>query len=525
MTFLDQAMKPLGEKEVPSADPGHEKDQWFAETLQKGTTSLSKPYLLEHDGGIGLTIATPLPRGNAALGIDFNAHQLVTLMQEYRVSDSSIAILFSQDGDLLEHVGLGLERGQQFQLRDLEDPISQAIFREFGRGQFGEAMSFQADGEEFTGYIGELLPGQPHKIYLAMAAPMEELTARVDEMRRQSFLIAIGILAAGLILVMLLSRFLSNPVSRLARNADRVRKLEFDGWQPVSSPVSEIHLLSTSMERMRDGLKLFGQYVPRQLVGRLLEAPDQTGVAGERRDLTVMFTDVQGFTTLSESQDPATLMAQTSEYFDAITPCITRNQGSVDKYIGDAVMAFWNAPDPVEGHVACACRAALAAADALDRFNERQKERGQPEYYTRFGIATGDCAIGNVGSVDRLNYTAFGSVVNTASRIEGLNKRYGSRILVTETVFDQVSDQFALRPLGQVTPKGATHRVTVYELMGPADDPALQEIAKSWQEAYALELEGKLEQALSLHEKFLSDAPGDEPSRIILEELRTGNRH
>ena len=365
ITYLDKDMTPIGQASAEIKDSRQERDEWFAEALDAGSTSLSRPYRLEHGGGVGLTIATPLPRGEAALGIDFSAQQLVSLMQEYRVSDSSIAILFSEEGALLEHVGLHLDKAVQVKLDELKDPVSQAIQSEFEKGQFGQALSFTAGNQEYISYIGELLPDQPHNIYLAMAAPMTELTARVDEMRRQSFLVAVGILAAGLLVVLLLSRLLSNPVTRLAANADKVRHLDFEDWRQVNSPVREIHLLSVSMEKMRDGLGLFGQYVPKQLVSRLLEAPDQTGVAGERRDLTVMFTDVQGFTTLSESQDPATLMAQTSEYFDVITPCITRNHGSVDKYIGDAVMAFWNAPDPVTDHVASACQAALAAAAAL----------------------------------------------------------------------------------------------------------------------------------------------------------------
>ena len=161
----------------------------------------------------------------------------------------------------------------------------------------------------------------------------------------------------------------------------------------------------------------------------------------------------------------------------------------------------------------------------MDEFNAQQKERGQPEYYTRFGIATGDCAIGNVGSVDRLNYTAFGSVVNTASRLEGLNKRYGSRILVTEAVFEQVSDRFAMRPLGQVTPKGATKPVTVYELLGSTEDAALLKLAEVWQKAYALELEGKLDEAISLHEVLANQASEDGPAQAVLAELKGNNRH
>ena len=151
-----------------------------------------------------------------------------------------------------------------------------------------------------------------------------------------------------------------------------------------------------------------------------------TRLGGVKQEITLVFTDVQGFTTIAESADPDVLMRQTSRYFSVLTQAFLAEGGTIDKFIGDAVMVFWNAPNPQPDHVARACRAALAAKAAGERLNAEFEAEGLKPFITRFGIHVGEAVVGNVGSTERMNYTALGNTVNLAARLEGLNKQVGT---------------------------------------------------------------------------------------------------
>ena len=180
----------------------------------------------------------------------------------------------------------------------------------------------------------------------------------------------------------------------------------------------------------------------------------------------VLPRDVQGFMNIAEVADADVLMKQTSRYFSVLTEAFLAEGGTVDKFIGDAVMVFWNAPHPQPDHVARACRAALAAKAAGERLNiEFEADRRKP-FVTRFGIHVGEAVVGNVGSTERMNYTALGNTVNLAARLEGLNKETGTTILVSEEVYRRVGDLFHFRALDAVVAKGMTKETRIYELTG-----------------------------------------------------------
>ena len=203
-------------------------------------------------------------------------------------------------------------------------------------------------------------------------------------------------------------------------------------------------------------------------------------------------------------------MEQVSVYFRELGSIILENHGTIDKFIGDAIMSFWNAPTTDEDHVSHACTAALRAAEASNNLNRMWRRHGRPELYTRFGIHSGNCIVGNVGSSDRMDYTAMGDTVNMASRLEGLNKYMQTQILVSREVRDQAGDGFAFRPVGRVMPKGKSIPTDVYELMGFADEVDMAWLGQ-WQEAYDLFMARDFERAAPAFLRLLernSDALG-----------------
>ena len=212
--------------------------------------------------------------------------------------------------------------------------------------------------------------------------------------------------------------------------------------------------------------RAFGAYLSPDLVRDLAEHPERLELGGETRDISVLFSDIRGFTTLSESLAPADLVALLNRYFTPVTRAIQAEGGFVDKFIGDAVMALFNAPVDLPDHPDAACRAAAGMVRALEAFNAEQAARGRPTIDIGIGIHTGEAVVGNMGSEERLNYTALGDSVNVASRLEGLTKEYGRRILITEETRDRLQGEWKTDFLGTVPVKGRERPVSVYALNG-----------------------------------------------------------
>jgi adenylate cyclase len=205
----------------------------------------------------------------------------------------------------------------------------------------------------------------------------------------------------------------------------------------------------------------FARFVPKDIVKGIIDSSISTELGGARQEVTVLFTDVTNFTGIAETADPDSLMRQTSRHFAALTEAFL----AVDKFIGDSVMVFWNAPHLQLDHVERACRAALAAKAASEALNTQFEAEGLPPFAVRLGIHFGDAVVGNVGSAERMNYTALGNSVNLAARLEGLNKEYGTTILVSEAVRNRVEHCFRFKAVASVIAKGMTTETQVYELV------------------------------------------------------------
>jgi adenylate cyclase len=209
----------------------------------------------------------------------------------------------------------------------------------------------------------------------------------------------------------------------------------------------------------------FGTYVGDEVADMLARDPGRLGLGGEKRRLSILFTDIRGFSTISEHMKPEDLAELLTEHLGAQTTIVFRHRGFVDKYIGDAVMAFWGAPLEVPDHARRACLTALDIATAMPGLRVRWGLRGWPDVHIGIGIATGDAVVGNFGSAQRLSYTAISDDVNLASRLEGLNKLYGTAILVSEQTRTEIGEEFVCREIDSVRVKGKTKPVTVYEVL------------------------------------------------------------
>jgi adenylate cyclase len=211
---------------------------------------------------------------------------------------------------------------------------------------------------------------------------------------------------------------------------------------------------------------LFGQYVPPELVDEMAKNPESFSMEPESREMTVLFSDVRGFTTISEGLEAKDLSSLMNEFLTPLTEVIYSHRGTIDKYMGDAIMAFWGAPLPAQDHARQGIKAALQMHRKLAELQPRFRERNWPEIRIGVGLNTGRMSVGNMGSKVRLAYTVMGDAVNLASRVEGLTKEYGAAIIVGESTRNLTAQDFVYRELDRVRVKGKLEPVTIYEPLG-----------------------------------------------------------
>lgn len=255
--------------------------------------------------------------------------------------------------------------------------------------------------------------------------------------------------------------------------------------------------------------KAFSSYVSPDLVREIEKNPDKLVLGGEQRELSVLFSDIRGFTTVSESLTPPELVTLLNEYLSPMTRIVLEEQGTLDKFIGDAVMAIFNAPLDVPAHALHACTAAVKMLEELKRLNQRFTERGMQNLDIGIGINTGPAVVGNMGADIRFDYTAIGDAVNLASRLEGLNKYYGSHILISEDTHKQVPEgSFVFREVDRVRVKGKHLPVVMFELM--ITNQELLPRFMAGLEAYRAQ---QFAEARTIFETLVSEY-GDGPSRL-----------
>ncbi|MFO0993774.1 MAG: adenylate/guanylate cyclase domain-containing protein [Hyphomicrobiales bacterium] len=334
----------------------------------------------------------------------------------------------------------------------------------------------------------------------------------------------------GLILSARLARSLVASMKSLMKATEAIEHGKFEAELPVTSD-DEIGRLTRAFNLMIGELKLkekirdtFGKYVDPKVVAGLIERPELTGSTGDRRNMTVYFCDMKGFTSLSEEITPASLVTLLNRYFTLMSAEIRDRGGVVDKYMGDAVMAFWGPPFVASDQQArLACEAAVAQLKRFDSFIAEVPEligykRFVPDIGIRIGIATGDVIVGNIGSAVSMNYTVMGDTVNTASRIEGINRIYGTRILINEATAQAVRGQFLLREIDRIVVKGRSAAAAVFEVMGELkdEDAVLTRLADIYKEGLNAYRGRDWEKAEEFFRACLDVAPDDGPARVMM---------
>jgi adenylate cyclase len=265
--------------------------------------------------------------------------------------------------------------------------------------------------------------------------------------------------------------------------------------------------------------KTFSQYLSGDVIS-LIEKDPQKYIrpGGEMKELTVMFSDIRGFTTLSEGLTPDELVLLLNEYLGEMTEAVFANQGTLDKYIGDAIMAFWGSPYPQDDHAIRGCKCALQMIRGLEKLNRKWKSEGRAPLAIGIGLNTGPVNVGNMGSAKRLAWTVMGDNVNLASRLEGITKTYRISVVIAEGTYEQVASQFTCRELDRIAVKGKSHAVKIYELMGTASERAkFEPLLGPFDRAMTAYLRQDWREAAGRFGELLGSYPEDGPTQVFLQ--------
>ena len=303
--------------------------------------------------------------------------------------------------------------------------------------------------------------------------PMADVSKELERLWYAGFA-GIGVLVLAIVAAVVLGRLIARPLRRVAANAARVGALDLEHVEALpSSRIRELNDQAGAFNAMLSGLRSFETYVPRSLVTRLIKNDADSIVDSGERELTVMFTDIAGFTAMAEQMPAADVAAFLNGHFALLGACVEAEGGTVDKFIGDALMAFWGAPDPLDDTASPATRTALAITSAIDADNAARRTRGLPPIRMRIGIHTGSVVVGNVGWPGRINYTIVGDAVNTCQRLESMGKEMDRgdavTVLISGATADRLAGFFALDDAGSVQVKGRSEAVRVFRLTTPSE--------------------------------------------------------
>jgi adenylate cyclase len=325
------------------------------------------------------------------------------------------------------------------------------------------------------------------------------------------FLVAMVISTCIVIIAWLTLRVVHRELGFVVEDVTRMRHFDFEP-APASERfiIADFKAVRDSLEQGKMAIRAMRKYVPITLLRQLYKERKEVFLWAEPVEISMLFSDIRDFTTLSENLSGDDLARALGLYLGAMARGINEHQGTIDKYIGDSVMAFWNAPLPIENDARRACRAALQCVRECDQLFASSEWGTLPRWVTRYGIHRDRVMVGNFGSPDRMNYTAMGDGVNTASRLEGLNKTYGTLIMVSEVTRDAAADEFVFRKLDLVAVKGKSKHIAIFELLGAKSDYQKPEFVNVYESALESYLAREFSKASALLRNQIEiDAPSN----------------
>jgi len=507
------------------------------------TLAVTQPSINPDTGFPIISLRIPIFRGVEFLGCasaNITVDVLSRFLDKHRASAGSITFVADRNNSKIiafpdKQKSVRVENGvlKIATLTDIDDPEVREASRQHvrtGADQF--VFQSPTNGEDliaaFANFPGGF--GQPWQVITI--TPIDDFVGTLKKTNRLMMVVIIGLTMVELFFIYFASRRLSRPVENVSRQLQAIESLDFDTPARPPSNIQEIAKLESAASLLRTSLKSFSSFVPLDVVRQLIKSGIPLTLGVEPRFLTVLFSDLENFSSHSETLAPDDLLVQISTYLEEVSAAISQEGGTVDKFIGDGVMAFWNAPVQRPDHVLRGCAAAVRAARRMERVNDGWEAEGRPRIHIRIGLNCANVLVGNVGSSTRLSYTALGDGVNVAARLEGINKQFGTTICISDSIYDHTKADILARPIKRVQVKGRKTEFMIYELLAvrTSDDPDLRArdrdealSAMTWHASQKFEA-GDFPAAERAYRDILKEFPEDSLARFMMAECEAKHK-
>lgn len=498
--------------------------QWYRDSIQSDDDDWFK--LTTHPGGERPAVALAGPididqKRVGVLAIIIELTRVSNFLSQLTVGKSAGAFILDRDGTAVASPDADADELTALKTDHPLFPVAVAAIRQVGSAydtDKGEAFHTQVlqGGKAYEAVLTPIsFPGWS----LVTVVPESEFLGPVEDTIGKLVLgLAALIVVAGLLSAWVGQRLIAAPLIEVVSEVRHVERFDLDKVERHSSRLTEIENLSSAIADMALGLAAFRKYIPADLVKRLISDGQGAQLGGDVRSMSVMFVDMAGFTRMSERSGDR-IIPLLSRYFDAVSVQVQDQGGTIDKFIGDAVMAFWGAPAPNPDHAVDCCRAALACQKAIREPALVDDEQRHIEI--RIGINSGDMLVGNIGSEVRLNYTVIGDAVNVASRLEGTNKDYGTHIIIGPETRRLAGNRILVRELDRLAVYGRAGGLQIYELLDMADAPAeTPEWVKSYEAGLASYRARDFAAAIALFQKVQNLQTGDRATELMIERCK-----
>ncbi len=522
---------------------------WYKGAVENGGQFWTDVYTWASDGGrsyqVGITVAELIKDKRGLVGvtaIDIILNDISKFLGSLTIGKTGQAFIIDSKGRV---IGLNdfnqvvkTDESGNVSIRNITEIADLKVIRSYntlrknlklagaaplkldGKAQ---QFTFDAAGETYMAYYRPFAPRHKLDWVIGIIVPSNDFLSEISENMEMMVFFSILCVVVVIIISVRLSKKITDPLNQLAVEANNIRVLNLEGDPLDKTIFDELNQVGDSFSKMKTGLRSFRKYVPTDLVVGMIQSGQEANLGGRKEELTIFFSDIAGFTSMSEKLTPEQLVKVLGEYLGAMSDIIMKREGTLDKYIGDAIMAFWNAPNPVANHAVNACYAAIENQQKLAELRIRWMNEDLPAIGCRIGLHTGTVVVGNFGSVKRLNYTIIGDPVNLAARLESACKQYNIDIMISDETYQQAKDHIEARLLDNIAVKGKKEGVFVYELMGRKGKLVQEkrEFNDCYQEALAAYNARDWDKAITLFEKAEYLKRSDDPaSRKLAEKCK-----
>jgi adenylate cyclase len=535
--------------DFPNADDSLEtgydprKRPWYEAAAKARGIAWTSLYIFATDRQPGFSCAMPVYRENGALrgviAIDIGVAELSYFLGGLSITPGARVYIADAEGRVVAYMAKtaedvarlmktqkaadGATSYSTLPVADSGDPAMIALEALASSGALSEgSVALIEAGGPFLASRSSLSGAAGANMFIGVAVPEDDVMGVAKRNTLVVILFSGAMILAAIFVSIVLSQAIARPMRILSEEMAKIKNFVLDSDRTVETILTEINEMQSSFDGMKQGLNNFRKYVPADLVSELIRHKKEARLGGEKKSLSIFFSDIANFTSISEKTAPEDLIIDLCAYFEVMSRGISETGGTIDKYIGDSVMAFWGAPREVPNHAELACRAAISCRDRQAALARSWENKGKLGFVTRFGINSGEVIVGNMGDEKRMNFTCIGDAVNTASRLEGLNKAYGTSVIVSASTYQGAREGFEFRHLDRVAVKGKREGIDIYELIALKDDinPSVKKLYALYEEGLALYFERRWVEAQKRLAAVLKYKPGDGPAKVLASRIR-----